>query len=491
MPPKPGGHPSKGKGVSTRSQTAVDAPSADPRQEEASSSLSDAMSDRAPAPIPPVQADLQQFILGALANLKADLEVSQERLRSDLEASQERLRSDLSLRLMALESQRLETLSPRAPEGPPRRPAPPSRPRRSAPLPRSSEEDEDPDRPRPSIETRSPAGRRSPRGKTVPDVDVLTDGKDPAFDHWQHMIKSKLRQDKHLFVTQEDRVDYIFSRTGARARRVLGARVTTTGPLRIRTVDEALELLEMSFADIHKRDTARMAFRRLRYSEGSDFHNFCTEFTQLALESELAEQEYKQEFVYRMPHRIAYPLISQEKNEEVSYKQYVARASEFAHYLASDKRRQSDVPPRTAYAPFRSVARQPAPITTTTSSSSRPPTVGPGPRASVTPTRTTARTPSTPSTTARASQALVTATRRSASSTPSPAVAVVCYNCGKAGHYSKECSAPRASRITEIVDETAEEEPYEEEDRGDDLHDPVGEESYEELYEDEQEKAQA
>ncbi len=372
MPPKPGGHPSKGKGVSTRSQTAVDAPSADPRQEEASSSLSDAMSDRAPAPIPPIQADLQQFILGALANLKADLEASQERLRSDLEASQDRLRSDLSLRLMALESQRLENLSPRAPEGPPRRPAPPSRPRRSAPLSRSSEEDEDPDRPRPSIETRSPAGRRSPRGKTVPDVDVLTDGKDPAFDHWQHMIKSKLRQDKHLFVTQEDRVDYIFSRTGARARRVLGARVTTTGPLRIRTVDEALELLEMSFADIHKRDTARMAFRRLRYSEGSDFHNFCTEFTQLALESELAEQEYKQEFVYRMPHRIAYPLISQEKNEEVSYKQYVARASEFAHYLASDKRRQSDVPPRTAYAPFRSVARQPAPITTTTSSSSRP-----------------------------------------------------------------------------------------------------------------------
>ncbi len=168
MPPKPGGHPSKGKGVSTRSQTAVDAPSADPRQEEASSSLSDAMSDRAPAPIPPVQADLQQFILGALANLKADLEVSQERLRSDLEASQERLRSDLSLRLMALESQRLETLSPRAPEGPPAPPQHPlhvpaaQRPCRGAVRRMRTRTGRDP-----QLETRSPAGRRSPRGKTV------------------------------------------------------------------------------------------------------------------------------------------------------------------------------------------------------------------------------------------------------------------------------------------------------------------------------------
>ncbi len=154
-----------------------------------------------------------------------------------------------------------------------------------------------------------------------------------------------------------------------------------------------------------------MAFRRLRYSEGSDFHNFCTEFTQLALESELAEQEYKQEFVYRMPHRIAYPLISPGE-ERGGLVQAVRRTSVRISPIIwpPTNERQSDVPPRTAYAPFRSVARQPAPITTTTSSSSRPPTVGPGPRASVTPTRTTARTPSTPSTTARASpQALVTA----------------------------------------------------------------------------------
>ncbi len=307
------------------------------------------------------------------------------------------------------------------------------------------------------------------------------------------MIKSKLRQDKHLFVTLEDRVDYIFSRTGARARRVLGARVTTTGPLRIRTVDEALELLEMSFADIHKRDTARMAFRRLRYSEGSDFHNFCTEFTQLALESELAEQEYKQEFVYRMPHRIAYPphLPGEERGGLV---QAVRRTSVRIRPLSGLRQTETirctaPVLPTPRSDPLRGSRRLSRPPLALRHGRQR---VGPRPQSLC-----YAYSYNSPNTEYPIDYG---------SCLPSPGYGypTICLihrrpqpsrsfatTAGRRGHYSKECSAPRASRITEIVDETAEEEPYEEEDRGDDLHDPVGEESYEELYEDEQEKAQA
>jgi len=65
--------------------------------------------------------------------------------------------------------------------------------------------------------TREDSLNRSPKSTKIPDPPLLTDSKDPTFNSWKLQIKGKLQTNADHFLVEEDKMTYVFSRTGSNA----------------------------------------------------------------------------------------------------------------------------------------------------------------------------------------------------------------------------------------------------------------------------------
>ena len=73
-----------------------------------------------------------------------------------------------------------------------------------------------------------------------PDPPVFTDGVDPTFESWKIQVQAKLRANTDYFPTEEDKMEYVFSRTLGDAQKHLLPRFDENSPMRFVSSREIL-----------------------------------------------------------------------------------------------------------------------------------------------------------------------------------------------------------------------------------------------------------
>ena len=138
-----------------------------------------------------------------------------------------------------------------------------------------------------SSSTASQKGKRTPR---LPDVDVLTDGKEkPSWEEWIHKIHDKLEVNHDHFENERAKIAYVCGRTSGKAAAHLYARRRRESKNPYLTVDEVLADLTRNFDDPDRRKNAVRDYHKLMQGTRT-FHDFFSEFIRLASFLDVTEQ---------------------------------------------------------------------------------------------------------------------------------------------------------------------------------------------------------
>jgi hypothetical protein len=138
--------------------------------------------------------------------------------------------------------------------------------------------------------------------KPLPDPEVLCDGKDPKYEHWERKMKAKLLRDGPVVLpSAQEELDYVFLRCAGQAADYLNTRLQANDKNKISTAEEALAFLRSVFTDRRQREKARVALQSLRYTANTDFAAFRAKITQLLLEAEVDESEWSERLWIALP----------------------------------------------------------------------------------------------------------------------------------------------------------------------------------------------
>ena len=101
-----------------------------------------------------------------------------------------------------------------------------------------------------------------------PDPPVFTDGVDPTFESWKIQVQAKLRANTDHFPTEEDKMEYLFSRTLGNAQRHLLSRFDEDSLIRFVSSREMLRHLASIYINPNKVRDAQYSYRQLRMETG-------------------------------------------------------------------------------------------------------------------------------------------------------------------------------------------------------------------------------
>ena len=121
--------------------------------------------------------------------------------------------------------------------------------------------------------------RQSPKHD---DPDKLDDGTSLTYSAWKSLLRGKLRANADWWPTEQDRINYVFSRTTGEAQQHLDPRIDEDSLDPWLTVDEMLEFLDTVYRDYYEAERADNAFHQLEQHKGQEFNEFHTEFARLA-----------------------------------------------------------------------------------------------------------------------------------------------------------------------------------------------------------------
>jgi hypothetical protein len=265
--------------------------------------------------------------------------------------------------------------------------------------------------------------------KKRPDPPIFSDGIDLTFESWKIQIQAKLRVNTDHFPTEEDKMEYVFSRTLGDAQRHLLPRFDEDSPMRFESFREMLQHLASIYVNPNKIRDAQYEYRQLRM-EGQAFATFQTKFLHLAGEGQIPQASYRLDLFDKLPthlQRMLLPVL----DDLVTYEQLAARCLTLDTGLKRIE--EMNAKKRSARTDTRSST-----FATTTPGIVRTASSPPAPRASLTPDR--APRPST---------------------TPEPSV--TCYNCHKTGHYSSSCPEPKKTDLNALEEEISDDEMLKEE----------------------------
>jgi hypothetical protein len=253
--------------------------------------------------------------------------------------------------------------------------------------------------------------------KKRPDPPVFTNGIDPTFESWKIQMQAKLRANADHYPTEEDKMEYLFSRTLSDAQKHLLPRFDEDSPIRFVSFREMLQHLASIYVNPNKVRDAQYEYRRLRMETGQTFAAFQTKFLHLAGEGQISQSGYRLDLFDKLPIHLQRMLLPALDDLE-TYEQLASRCLT----LDTGLRRIEEMNPKRHST--RTEVRTPT-LTTTTPGTARLANLPPLLRTSTTPDRTLRQdTPLNPT--------------------------VTCYNCQKQGHYASSCPEPRKTDLNAV-----------------------------------------
>ena len=276
--------------------------------------------------------------------------------------------------------------------------------------------------------------------KKRPDPPVFTNGIDPTFESWRIQMQAKLRANTDHYPTEEDKMEYLFSRTLGDAQKHLLPRFDEDSPIRFASFREMLQHLASIYVNPNKVRDAQYEYRRLRMETGQVFAAFQTKFLHLAGEGQVPQSGYRLDLFDKLPvylQRMLLPVL----DDLETYEQLATRCLT----LDTGLRRIEEMNPKR-----RSIRtdERPSTFATTTPGTSRLVTPSPIPHSSSPPARQS-RTNTSPDRTVRQDTPL------------NPAV--TCYNCQERGHYASSCPEPKKTDLNAVEEEISDDEMLKEE----------------------------
>jgi DNA-binding protein H-NS len=275
--------------------------------------------------------------------------------------------------------------------------------------------------------TTSDAGRpgKAIYSKKRPDPPVFTDGTDPTFESWKIQIRAKLRANADHYPSEEDKMEYLFSRTLGDAQKHLLPRFDEDSPTRFTSVKEMLSHLASIYVNPNKVRDAQFEYHRLRMETGQTFSAFQTTFLHLAGEGQIPKESLRLDLFDKLPayyQRMLLPVLDDLKE----YEQLAARCLT----LDTGLKRIEEMNKKKG---TRASDKSTAPAPPAAAGTARTPSATPAPKAS----------PSPPE-------------RHSRHSTPAAETAATCFNCHKLGHFAASCPEPRRTDFKVIEGEEEE-----------------------------------
>lgn len=277
------------------------------------------------------------------------------------------------------------------------------------------------------------------RSARFPDPDKFSDGTPAEYDRWRSDILDKLDINNDWFPHERAKCAYVRGRVSGRAADHLIPWIRQQEATQIAvTVNALLQALDDVFIDRNAAIKARDELRTMKaWTVGQDFSRYVADFIRLANVGGMPSVSWKEELHAKVTGTMRIHMARDRADAAVTFNQYVQSAKDIEHDIRANYERaetRRDVQPRSATT-TKTAARP--------NTSARAPAVNVGVQRATTPYRQTS----------------VPAVTRPQD--------VTCYNCNRPGHYSKDCTQPKAeNKATELVEVA------------DDVYDDYGEEQY-------------
>jgi hypothetical protein len=284
------------------------------------------------------------------------------------------------------------------------------------------------------------------------DVQTLSDGIDPTYEAWSIQLDGKFLEPQFLDCEERIRMHYVFSATSGTAQGHLQTRMSRTASNPFRSVNEMLEVLETAFLNPNRVREANMEYRRLMMSITDTFVDFKTRFLLLAEEAGIPQSSRRLDLYDKLTVDLQTSLIPV-LSTLTTFGDLCARAMEV------DQERkwisQRVVKAKAAKLAYGRALPLTASVKQSTASSGFVTTL---------PSAMKTRSPS-PSPRVHFSDS------QARSSTPPADSKVICYNCGRPGHYAAACTNPQKpsadlSELERAIEQDSTMEDFEEQGKG-------------------------
>ena len=128
------------------------------------------------------------------------------------------------------------------------------------------------------------------RSTKLPNLPVLTNGKDPDYDLWARRIKSKLEANADHYPTEKLRMAYLSTRVEGTASLHLAPRMRDDAKNPFNTAEKIIKILKKVFGDPNRRQIAINDYRKL-YQRNDLFYKFWVEFQRLTAEIGIGDKD--------------------------------------------------------------------------------------------------------------------------------------------------------------------------------------------------------
>jgi hypothetical protein len=148
-------------------------------------------------------------------------------------------------------------------------------------------------------------------------------GDKTTFDSWLRKLADKFEEDNPCFRTERSRMRHLMNLLEGNAERALETRYQSeTRPFSC--VAEMIQELETAYHDPNQASAAREALKTHEYNptERHDIHEFIAEFNSLARKAKIPEEDWKQNLWDHIPPTLDHHLLRYSKDPSITYEEF-------------------------------------------------------------------------------------------------------------------------------------------------------------------------